>query len=489
MSTSQIHTAVLDIGSSNIRASAVDRFGKVVAEKRSRFETSSPSNGFFEFDPDDLFDKSIRLLEELIQYTSCSALAITNQRSSAVVFDPVSNRAVFSGIGWQDLRTAPLCLALKSKGFSLAPNQTATKIALILDLVDSDRSHNLRAGTIDAWIAYRLTGTFSTDHTNVAMTGLVKRGALEYDEAILNELRIPQASLPEIRTSLGYFGEAAIGTHRLPLVAILGDQQASMIGQKITRPGRLKITFGTGAMANAVLADTKSPAMRRLDNGSYPIVARSHDSKLIFGIEAAALQAGSAVEFACKQLELAGTPSGIEDLSRKHRQGGKEIFVPAMSGLGSPYWDFGALGSFSFLSKSTSKADLAFAVLSGIAHLGTDLIGCVESDANIGPEEVSVDGGMSKNRHFLELLATYSSKTLVVSTSVELTTVGAGLAAHLAIGSICSWEELDAVELPVQIIRPEGGSPLSSESPARLQWFRAVEISRNSVPELSSVTF
>ncbi len=481
--------AVLDIGTSNIRASAVNVSGSVVAEFRARFSTLSPTRGFVEFDAEELIQTCLRLLKRLLSETGCTAIAITNQRASSVVFDPVSRKPVCMGQSWQDLRTAPMCLALKGPDISLSPNQSATKISLMMDLFDKERSRGLLGGTIDAWICFRLTGRFRTDHTNVAMTGLVEPTVTKYDPVVLSKLNIPPEALPEIMPSIGHFGEAEINGKVLPLVAMLGDQQASMLGQGITRPKRAKATFGTGAMVDIVTGEKGPTTTSRLSNGTFPIVARSQGTQIFFGLEAIGLHAGSAIDFSCANLGLADSPAGIEELARDSRPGAEEIFVPALTGLATPYWDFGALACFANATLATTRSDIANAVLAGVAHMGADLIEAIEADSQMALSSLSVDGGMTQNRLFLQHLANFSQKRLMVSSAKEATSVGAGLAGHLALGTVSHIGYVDELIKPMLTVDPETSFKPHNVERSRENWRRSVEISRNSVPELSSVTF
>lgn len=480
---------MLDIGTSNIRASSVDSHGQIISEFRTKFTPISPTRGFVEFDAEKLFQNSIYLLDKILSEQNCSALAITNQRASTVVFDPATLVPVCMGQSWQDLRTAPMCLALKSSGITLSPNQSAPKISLAMDLFDKDRQLGLAGGTIDAWMCYRLTGTFATDHTNVAMTGLVEPNATKIDRNVLSKLHIPEESIPQIRPSIGEFGLARIGGFGIPLMAMMGDQQASMLGQGITVPGRAKATFGTGAMVDLVTGEKGPSTTGKLRNGTIPIVARSDRTGLLFGLEAIGLHAGSAVEFACHSLGLAPDPASLGKYAANSTIDSSAIFVPALTGLATPYWDFGALACFAGLTHATSRSDLAMAVIIGIAHMGADLIEAIEADSGARLDSISVDGGMTHSKLFLQQLSNLNQKRLAVSSANEATTLGAGFAALLALGVLDDVESIDEYIKPNFLIEPDPAFDNVLLRKSREHWRRAVEMSLNSIPELSSVTF
>lgn len=463
--------------------------GRVIATRRTLLAISSPAPGFVEFDPEDLYQSCLYLLAEVLAEHPSLGLAITNQRASTVVFDPETNQPVSNGLSWQDIRTAPQCLALRSEGLHLSPNQSASKIALILDLFDPERNRNLKGCTIDSWIAYRLTGNLVTDHTNVATTGLVLPDASQYDPKVLQALNISLENLPQIHPSIGYFGEASVLGTKIPLLAILGDQQASMLGQAVTKPGRIKATFGTGAMVNTVTGRLGPASTTKLPRGTYPIVARSDSNIVIYGIEAIGLHAGSAVDFACHNLGLAEDPSQLGSLAAQSPTDSVELFVPALSGLGTPYWDFGSLGLFLNLSSDSSPSSMANAIIKGIAHLGADLVEAVENDSGTEYDEISVDGGMTVNSQFLQYLANYCQKRLLLSNNSEATTIGAGLAGLLSNGTIKDIDEIDQIVQSSKTVSPQSHLNSLEVAKSRQIWHSAVEISLNTVPELSSVKF
>lgn len=462
---------------------------RIVATYRDPLRISSPAPGFVEFDPEELYQSCHRLLAEALAENSCFGLAITNQRASTVVFDPETNRPVSNGLSWQDIRTAPQCLALKSEGISLSPNQSASKIALIMDLFDPQRNRNLKGCTIDSWIAYRLTGNFNTDYTNVATTGLVIPDASGYDQEILAALNISLENLPQICPSIGYFGEACVLGTKIPLLAILGDQQASMLGQAITEPGRAKATFGTGAMVNAVTGPRSPTTTAKLPQGTYPIVVRSRADQIIYGIEAIGLHAGSAIDYACHNLGIAENPNHFETLAALAPTNSDELFVPALSGLATPYWDFGSLGIFLNLSSNSSDSTMANAILKGIAHLGADLVEAVENDTDTEYGELAVDGGMTVNSQFLQYLADFCQKRLLLSITSEATTIGAALAGFLANGTVKEIAEIDQIIKFTKTVTPQSHLNLQEIIKSRQIWRDAIEISLNTVPELTSVKF
>ena len=228
---------IIDVGTSSIR--------------RAPALPITPAPGLVEFDAEALGNSALRLAGESIEADGApDGVAITNQRASAVVWDPSTGRPVAPGQGWQDLRTVGDCLVLAAEGLRLAPNHSATKMANLLNEHDPDRSRGLLCGTIDTFLAWTLSGgaTFVTDASNASMTGLTTVGADAWNPAVIEKLNIPLASLPSIGDSLGRLGSLDRLAGGPPLLAVLGDQQASMIGQGAVVPDAAKATFGTGAM-------------------------------------------------------------------------------------------------------------------------------------------------------------------------------------------------------------------------------------------------
>ncbi|MGH9150303.1 MAG: FGGY family carbohydrate kinase, partial [Acidimicrobiales bacterium] len=225
---------IIDVGTTTVRASAVHDGGEVAITHRRPLPPRSPMPGFVEFDPAELATTVLGLAGRVMgECGPISAVGITNQRASTVLWDRATGRPVAPGVGWQDLRTVGMCLALQARGIRLAPSASATKLVFLLDLADPDRRRNLCFGTIDSWVAWALSGGTShvTDPTNAALTGLLTHDGAGWDPALLDALRIPEAVLPAIVDTSGVAGVAHALDGAPPIAALAGDQQASLVGQ------------------------------------------------------------------------------------------------------------------------------------------------------------------------------------------------------------------------------------------------------------------
>ncbi len=267
---------VVDVGTSGVRAAIVAPDASVGHVHHREVLPSSPAPGFVEFDPAAMAAAALEVAgAALADGGPVQAVGIANQRASTVVWDRATGEPVGPGVGWQDLRTAGVCLMLRDQGIRLAPNVSATKAQFLLDLADPDRSRDLCVGTVDSWIAWTLSaGTLHvTDATNAALTGLRTADGAAWNEPVVEALRIPPGALATVVDSSGVVGEAAALDGAPPIAGIAGDQQASLIGQGCLLPGLAKITFGTGGMLDLCLGAERPPFETRGPGGTFPVVA------------------------------------------------------------------------------------------------------------------------------------------------------------------------------------------------------------------------
>ena len=253
---------VVDTGTTSVRAAVVRPDGSVGAVHRRSVARSSPNPGFVEFDARELAAAALEVAGRAgDEAGDVAAVGIASQRASTVVWDRATGEPVGPGIGWQDLRTVGMCLQLREQGVRLAPNASATKLAVLLDLADPDRSRDLCFGTVDSWLAWTLSAgaLHVTDATNAGVTGLLAGDGSGWDDAVLDALRVPASALPRIVDSSGILGPALALPCAPPLAALAGDQQASLVGQGCTRAGLAKATFGTGGMLDVCVGRARPP--------------------------------------------------------------------------------------------------------------------------------------------------------------------------------------------------------------------------------------
>ena len=323
------------------------------------------------------------------------------------MWDRVTGRPVGPGLGWQDLRTVGTCLELQGQGIRIAPNASATKLSAILDLADPDRVRaergDLAFGTIDTWVAWILSDgeLHVTDASNAGVTGLIHGDGTGWSPALLDALRIPDAVLPDIVDSSGIVGTAHTLAGAPPIAGIAGDQQASLVGQSCTRAGQAKATFGTGGMLDQCLGTTRPHQAVRGPAGTIPIIAWRRDGVVTWGIEAIMLSAGNCVEWLRDDLAIIDDAADSAVVASRCADTGDVWFVPALLGLGTPVWDFGARGTFTGITRGSGRPELVRAVLEGVAHRGADLLEAAETDSGLAVETLRVDGGMTSNDVFL----------------------------------------------------------------------------------------
>lgn len=478
---------VVDVGTSGVRAAIVRPDASIDHVHYTEVLPESPMQGFVQFDAARMATAALEMAQAALAAGGpVDAVGIANQRASTVVWDRATGTPVGPGVGWQDLRTVGMCLALRDQGLRVAPNTSATKAAFLIDMADAGRERDLCVGTVDSWIAWTLSasGAHVTDPSNAGLTDLLRKDGSGWDDRTLDVLRIPPGALPAIVDSSAVGSPAAALDGAPPIAGIAGDQQASLLGQGCTTPGAAKITFGTGGMLDVCVGPDRPVFETRGRAGSFPVIAWRLAGELTWGVEAAMLSAGTAVEWLRDDLGLITTAAESHEVAAACTSSGDVWFVPALLGLGAPHWDFGARGTFVGLTRGTGRAELVRAVLEGVAHRGADLVDAAESDAGITIESLRVDGGMSANPTFVQALADATQRPIEVSPVVEATTLGAAFLAGLAVGTWRDLDEIAATWRPARIVEPTAGAAANRE-----RWHAAVGRSRSWLPELSSLDF
>ncbi len=474
---------VIDVGSTSVRAAVVDEAGHLHHEHRVATPRVSPGPGLLEFDPLALVAAAQQAASgTLAEARSVDAVGIANQRASTVVWDRASGAPAGPGLGWQDLRTAIDCLTLQSEGLRLAPNQPATKAAHLIAAAGVAPT-DLCVGTLDSWLIWNLTGRKEhlTDATNAAITGLSFEDRVAWDLAVAERLGIPAESLPRITDSSGVLAEATALPGAPPIGGLAGDQQAALVGAGCIRPGDVKITFGTGGTLDVCLGPGDPPSAPRGPSGTFPVVAWQRHGRVTWGIEAMMLSAGSAVAWLC-DLGLLDSPSDSHSVASGCADSGGVTFVPALMGLGTPHWDFGARSTFTGLTTAGDTAHLVRAVLEGVAHRGVDLFEAARADSGLELADPVIDGGMSTNATFIQALADALGRPVRVAPETECTALGAGFLAGLAIGCWDGWDHVASLRSPRATVDPR--ARLDREA-----WRRATRAAANWHPDLSAVAF
>jgi glycerol kinase len=431
-----MRAVAIDQGTTSTRALVLGRSGakKIVCTREHK--QIYPRSGWVEHDPEEL----LRHVRDCLEAAGpVDAVGIDNQGESCLAWDAKTGEAISPVIVWQDRRTERTIEHLKAKGaedltlaragLPLDPYFSASKLAWILDTIPTARDllakGRLRLGTTDAFFLDRLTGTFATDVTTASRTSLLNLETRRWDPELCDLFGIPIEVLPEIRPTMGEFGAVDIAGRAVPLTASVVDQQASLYGHGCRRPGDAKITFGTGAFALAITGDRLSHTP---GSGLLPTLAwQSVGENPIYALDGGVYCAGSAINWA-RSLGLFATFDEIGSFASPSAIGRNLSFVPALTGLGCPYWDGSAAGLWIGMSLDTSAKDMVQAILEGIAFRAGQVIDAMSAQVSIG-DDISIDGGMSSNPYFCQFLSDVLQKRIVVPTTGELTALGTAMMA------------------------------------------------------------
>ena len=446
------HLLAIDQGTTGSTVMVVSDAAVVLGRATREFRQHFPRPGLVEHEPDEIWTSVLDALADALRQAGvraqdCAGIGITNQRETTLLWDRQSGRAVHRAIVWQDRRTSARCAELRAQGLTplfsertglvIDPYFSGTKLEWLLDHVDGARERAeagaLAFGTVDSFLLHRLTGgeVHVTDVTNASRTLLFDIHRGRWDDELLGHLRVPRSVLPEVCGSAEVVGRTR-GVPGLPdgipIGGIAGDQQAALFGQTCFAVGEAKCTYGTGAF---LLMNIGTQAIRSR-NGLLTTIAWRFGNKTIYALEGSAFVAGSAVQWLRDQLGIVKSASEIEGLAKSVPDSGGVTFVPALTGLGAPYWDADARGIITGLTRGSSAAHIARATLEGIAFQIADLARAMVEDAGRPLSRLRVDGGASQN----DLLMAFQSDLLDVEidrpSNVETTALGAAYLAGLA---------------------------------------------------------
>jgi glycerol kinase len=402
-----------------------------------------------------------------------TAIGITNQRETTVVWERATGKPLANAIVWQDRRTAGLCAELAREGWGahvtettglvIDPYFSATKLAWLLSNVPSlnarARAGEVCFGTVDSFLLFKLTGgkVHATDATNAARTKLYDIRLGEWDERLLHRLDVPRAMLPEVRDSQSDFG-AAEPEHfgkAIPIRGIAGDQQAAAYGQACFKPGMLKATYGTGCFVVANTGDEKVASATRMLSTIFHQIG----GKRAYALEGAIFMAGATVQWLRDNLGLITTAAESEALAKNANRNSGVYLVPAFQGLGAPFWDANAKAAILGLTRATSKADIVAAGLEAVAFQTRDLLSAMAHDMAVrgipAPSTLRVDGGMTANAWLLQRIADILGQRVEVARNPETTALGAAYHAGQAVGFFGSCKELGKVWRPAHVFEPK----------------------------------
>lgn len=459
----------LDQGTSSSRAIVFDEKGSACAVAQREFRQIFPKSGWVEHDPHEIWSSQASVIAEAITMLDINGLniagiGITNQRETTIVWDSETEEPVYNAIVWQDRRTSDYCDELKSQGLTDMIRQktgliidayfSATKIKWILDNVPGARERaekgKLMFGTVDTWLIWRLTRgeVHVTDVSNASRTMLFNINTLEWDQELLDLFNIPRSMMPEVKSSSEVYGhtKTTIFAHKVPIAGIAGDQQAALFGQMCTEPGMVKNTYGTGCFL--LMNSGEKPILSQ--NNLITTVAWKIGDKVNYALEGSIFVGGSVVQWLRDGLGVINSSSEVEALASQVPDTNGVYFVPALTGLGAPWWDQYARGTIIGISRGTTTAHIARAALEGIAYQTMDITAAMSRDAGIPLKELKVDGGASRNNLLMQFQADILGTRVIRPQVVETTALGAAYLAGLAVGY---WSSIDEIRKQWQIDR------------------------------------
>ena len=457
----------LDQGTTSSRAMIFDHDARPVAFAAKEFPQIYPRPGWVEHDPMDIWRTQIEVAREAItraglEVEDITAIGITNQRETTILWDRATGEPVYNAIVWQCRRSASICDGLKAGGWSAKVAEktglvidayfSATKVKWLLDNIPGLRERARRGeilfGTVDTWLIWNLTGgrVHATDYSNASRTMMFNIHTLDWDDEILAYLDIPRAMLPDVRPSSYLYGETEPGilcsdgdgpaatasahSARVPIAGDAGDQQAALFGQACFEPGMVKNTYGTGCF---VLMNTGDQPVRS-KGGLLTTVAWGVGGKVEYALEGSVFIAGAAVQWLRDELKLIATAAESEERAAAVPDSGGVYVVPAFVGLGAPYWDMYARGTIVGLTRGTSRDHLIRATLESIAYQSRDVVEAMARDSGIQLASLRADGGAARNNLLMQFQADILGVAVERPQVTETTALGAAYLAGLATG-------------------------------------------------------
>ncbi|MEL6902030.1 MAG: glycerol kinase GlpK [Cyanobacteria bacterium J06606_4] len=448
------HILALDLGTTGNRAIVFNKAGDIVGQAYRELTQYYPKPGWVEHDASEIWAAVKWAMGEALKDANItaqdlSAIGLTVQRETCLLWDKTTGQPLHKAIVWQDRRTADFCKSIASSqadiyertGLFLDAYFSATKLNWLLKEVGDIDPNNVLAGTIDSWALWNLTGgkVHATDHSNASRTMLMNLEQQQWDESLLSLFKIPAQMLPEIRPSLGIFGHTVpelLGVE-VPIAAILGDQQAALFAHGCDRPGLLKCTYGTGAFLVAHTGQTRERSQHQLLStvawtSTQPEAATGYD--LGYALEGSMFTAGACIQWLRDGLNIIDTAPETEGLAQQVEDNGGVYFVPALSGLGAPHWDMSARGAFLGITRGTTKAHMTRAVLEAIANQAREVVEAINQDSGSPITELKVDGGACSNDFLMQYQADVLGIPVERPAVLDATAQGSAFAAGLAVG-------------------------------------------------------
>lgn len=453
----------IDQGTTSSRSILFDHEGNICSIAQKEFTQIFPKPGWVEHNPQEIWSSQASTIAQVITNVGADgadivAIGITNQRETTIVWDVETGQPVYNAIVWQDRRTADYCKTLEKQGLTQKIREktglildayfSGTKVRWILENVPGAREKaeagKLRFGTVDTWLIWKMTHgeKHVTDVSNASRTLLYNIHTLQWDQEMLELLDIPVSMLPEVKSSSEIYGYTHMPIFSLdvPIAGIAGDQQAALFGQMCTEPGTIKNTYGTGCF---LLMNTGDKAVLSKNN-LLTTIAWKIGNQVSYALEGSVFVAGSVIKWMRDEMHMFRTSKDIDRLAEKVEDTGGVYFVPALTGLGAPYWDPYAKGTITGITRGTKLEHIARAALEGIAFETMDIVDAMRKDAEVELGDLKVDGGVSNSDVTMQFQADILGTKVIRPTCVETTAKGAAYLAGLAVGFWSSIEEIKA---------------------------------------------
>ena len=483
----------LDQGTTSSRTVLFDEKGMICGISQKETRQIYPKHGWVEQNPIEIYQTQLQTLKNVVKENKINAadivaMGISNQRETTVVWNKTTGKPIYNAIVWQDLRTSTYCKELKEKGFEKYIHEntglridsyfSATKIKWILENVPKAKAQAQKGmllfGTIDTWLLWNLTNgkVHATDYSNASRTLLFNIKTLEWDQKLLDIFEIPRSMLPKVKASSDDFGTFDFQNYKLPITGIAGDQQAALFGQACFEKGDVKSTYGTGCF---LLMNTgEKPHYSK--HGLLSTIAWGLNGKIYYALEGSVFMAGAAVQWLRDALKIVKTAKETELIAKKIKDDYSVFVVPALSGLGAPYWDTDARGAIFGLSQNTGKDHLIKATLEAIAYQCKDLIIAMQHDAKVTLNSLKVDGGASANNYLMQFQADILNTIIERAKTIESTALGAAYLAGIGIG-LWTMDDIVKIRNTEKKFMPEMDTNKSDQLYAK--WEKAVQRTRD----------
>jgi glycerol kinase len=488
----------IDQGTTGTTVLVLDEEGEVRGRGYREFTQHFPRPGWVEHDPQEIWQVTSGVIEEAlaaagVRPAEVAAIGITNQRETTVLWDRATGEPVHRAIVWQDRRTKAICDRLVADGLSetvraktglvIDPYFSGTKVAWMLDNVSGLRARaergELAFGTIDSWLLHKLTGgrLHITDVTNASRTLLLDIGSVAWDDSLLDALQVPREVLPEVRPSSQVYAEtdpAAFFGASVPVAGAIGDQQAALFAQACFEQGTAKNTYGTGSF---VLMNTGRDQITDQKVLLRTIAYGLDDAPVEYALEGSILVTGSAVQWLRDELGIISNAAETEAMAASLTSNDDVWFVPALAGLGAPHWDPSARGVLLGITRGTTKAHIARAVLESIAWSTKDVIDAMQRESGVHLSELRVDGGATANGWLMQFQSDVLNMPLDVPDNTETTALGSGYLAGLATGVYADRDELARLRKTAKRYEPR--MDVRTRHRLHERWSEAVSHSRH----------